>query len=91
MPELSNWKMPDRAPGREQLIGLGIVQGQLFHVQGWSLVHVPLPFIDHADRVMNHRQGFETQEIELDQADLFDIGHRILGHDFVVGPFIERH
>ena len=40
---------------------------------------------------MNHRQGFETQEIELHEADFFDIGHRILGHDFVVGPFIEGH
>ena len=40
---------------------------------------------------MNHRQGFQAEEVELHQADLFDVSHRILGDDFVVGPLIERH
>ena len=74
----------------EQLIGLRVVQEQILDIEGWVGLR-PLSLIDHPNRMMNHRQGFETQEIELHQADFFHIGHRILGHDFVVGPFIERH
>ena len=38
---------------------------------------------------MNHRQGFEPQKIEFYQSDFFQIGHRELGHDFVVTGFVE--
>ncbi len=39
----------------------------------------------------NHREGLETEEVELHQPNFLDIPHRVLGHDFIVGPLVERH
>ena len=50
-----------------------------------------MPLIDQILGAFDHREGFEAQEIEFDEPDLFDVSHRILSDDFVVGSFVERH
>jgi hypothetical protein len=47
--------------------------------------------IDQILGAFDHRKGFKAQEIEFDEPDLFDVSHRILGDDFIVGSFVERH
>ena len=47
--------------------------------------------IDQILGAFDHRQGFESQKVEFDEPDFFDVSHRILGDDFVVGAFVERH
>jgi hypothetical protein len=77
-----------RFAGREQGEGLRIGIGDLLDDQRGPVGARP---VDQADRVVNHRQGLQAQEVELDEADLFHVSHRILGHDFVVGALVERH
>ena len=39
---------------------------------------------------MNHGQGLEPEEIELDEPDFLHVPHRVLGRDFVVGALVQR-
>ena len=54
MPELSNWKMPVVRPDDRSSYAFDIVQGQFSISSG--VMFTRLSFVDHPDRVMNHRQ-----------------------------------
>ena len=89
MPELSSWNMPVVFPERQQGKGLRIVEGHLIDrptaaASGWR-------FVDQGLGPPDHREGLEAEKVELHQPDFFDVAHRILGDDFVVGALIERH
>ena len=70
----------------QHLEGLRIVQRQ-----GGDVDLDPLPLQDR-QRLLDHRQRLQAEEVELHQAGLLDILHRVLG-DQHVGPrvAVERH
>ena len=81
-------KEADRLSGGEEGKSLGVVERHLLHDQRWI---AGMPLIDQILGPFDHRESFEAQEIEFDEPDLFDVSHRILSDDFVIGAFIERH
>ena len=46
--------------------------------------------IDDTHGMVDHRQGLEAKEVELDQPDFLDVTHGILSDDFVVRAFVQR-
>ena len=79
---------PGGFAGRKELKGFHVVERELFHRERRL---VRMCFVDENFRPVDHGQGLEPEEVEFDQADLFDIAHRVLRHDFVVGPLVEGH
>ena len=73
------------APG-EQFVG-----GRIGHGQGFEIGRLLPHLADDFERIVDDRDGFEPQEVELDQARLLHALHVPLGHGFVVFSLIERH
>ncbi|KAF5035124.1 hypothetical protein DSECCO2_588920 [anaerobic digester metagenome] len=67
------------------------VGGRIGHGQGFEIGRLLPHFLDDLERVVDDRDGFETQEVELDESRLLHALHVPLGHGFVVFPLIERH
>ena len=63
----------------------------LAFLDGAGTVLHAVPFADHAHGVVYDREVSQSQEVELDEARLFDVLHRVLGHDFLVLTPVERH
>ena len=69
----------------ENLVGLGIGQGQRVQVRGLFAL-AP----DDVQGVLHHGHGAQAQEVELDQADLLDQLHVVLGDYFALFPPVQR-
>ncbi len=74
-------------PASQKLIGFRIGQRQGHDLHGlirWTF------FIDEFNGLVNHGQGAQAQQVELDQPDLLKITHRVLCDDLIVGSAVER-
>ena len=67
-----------REPRRKELIRLFVIQREVVHVQLESFV-----LFQHLQRVFDDRERREGEKIHFQQADLFDVGHRIHCRDFI--------
>ena len=69
-----------------QFVDLGIVERQL------GQVDVDLAPLEQVDRLLEHRQRLEPEEVELDQSRALDILHVVLRHRHVRARIaVERH
>ena len=68
------------------LVGFLIVERQVFDVQ----LHAAMAF-DQLERVLDDGQGGQPQEIHLEQAELLQAHHVVLGDDFVFVGLVERN
>ena len=73
MPSDSNWNTPDRVAPGHHLVGLGVVERERRHVG-------PLAgrALDDVQRVLDHVEVAQAEEVHLEQADLLDRLHRVL-------------
>ena len=69
----------------QQVVGFLVVERQLINVDG-----DPLRALDHLAGVADDGQGFEAEEIHLQQAELPDGVHGILGHERAAFVQLER-
>ena len=65
-----------RVAPTEQVVGDLIVHRDGVYVERLEA----LLLADHALRVRHQREGLEPEEVELDEADLLDVDHVVLGH-----------
>ncbi len=68
-----------------ELVGRFIRKGDLSQVD-----RLPRGLFNKMDGLLDDRQGLKPQEIELDEAQLFNPLHGELGHDFTLVPAVER-
>ena len=69
----------DRVAAGEHLVGLRVVERDRLHVD-----LVPARALDDLDRVLDHVEVAQAEEVHLQQADLLDRPHRVLGDDLVL-------
>src|ERR1041385_3563071 len=69
----------------KKIVSLGIVERELFYGNVNSTC-----LLDHLARVANHGQGFQAQEIHLEEAQITDRSHCILRYDAAVLILLER-
>ena len=69
----------------EQVVGLGVVEREVVEIE----LH-PGGLVDHLGRVADDRQGLETQEVHLQQAEVADRAHGVLGDDPALVVLLER-
>ena len=67
-----------RARGRQQRVGRGVIQGKAGHIERGTFQTVRggrSPFVHETDRMMEHGQCLESEEVELDEPDFLHISH----------------
>ena len=69
----------DRVAAREHLVGLRVVEGDRLHLD-LDASRAP----DDVHGVLDHVEVAQPEEVHLQQADLLDRAHRVLGHDLVL-------
>ena len=79
MPPLSNWKMPLVSPRHSSANVSASSSGNLY-----GSIRSPVGLLDDVDRLGEHRQVAQAEEIHLQQAGPLDVPHRPLGDDFVL-------
>ena len=70
----------------QQPVGRRVVERQVVAVDFDAAI-----FVDHSDRVVDHRQGAQAEEIHFQEAHALHVVHRVLGDHFVLGAFGQRH
>ena len=85
MPSDSSWKTPVRVAAGEHREGLGVVDRDLADVDAR-----PARALDDVDRVLDHVEVAQAEEVHLQQADLLDRAHRVLGDDLVLALGLRR-
>ena len=78
MPDDSNWKTPVASPRCEHLVGLRVVERDRADVDA----------ADELDRLVDHVEVAQAEEVDLQQAERLDVAHRELGHDLLVGALL---
>ena len=82
IPDDSNWKTPVASPLREHLVGRRVVERDLRDVEA----------ADQLDRLVDHVEVAQAEEVHLQQAEPLDVAHRELGDDLLVGALLlQRH
>ena len=76
MPVLSSWNTPVVLPLTKRSISFFVVQRQVIEVDLLAAGR-----FDELQAIVNQGERLETEKVELDQADLFDPGHFVLGDD----------
>ena len=68
---------------REHLVGLRVVERERGDVEAAA---------DEVDRLVDHVEVAQSEEVDLQQAERLDVLHRELRHDLLVGAFLlQRH
>ena len=70
----------------EELIGLGVVERP-----GVRVHFLAARLFNELQAVVNHCEGPQAQEVHLQEANLLQVFHRILGCDFVSAAFVKRN
>ena len=70
----------------QQFVCRDVVEGQVVTVD----FDAPI-FLDHLDRVVDHREGAQAEEVHFQKAHAFHVVHRVLGDHFVLGALGQRH
>ena len=73
MPDDSNWKTPIASPRCEHLVGRLVVERDRLDVE----------VADELDRLVDHVEVAQAEEVDLQQAELLDVAHRELGDDLL--------
>ena len=79
MPDDSNWKTPVASPRCEHLVRRRVVERDLARCRGLA---------DELDRLVDHVEVAQAEEVHLQQAERLDVPHPELRHDLLVGALL---
>ena len=83
IPDDSNWNTPVDSPRAEHLVGLRVVER---HARRSPTL------ADERDRLVDHVEVAQAEEVHLQQAERLDVLHRELRHDLLVAALLlQRH
>ena len=76
---------PRRESFSQQLVGLAVVERHTGEIQPLAARR-----LDQLQAIIDHRQRGEPEEVHLEQADGFEIVHRVLRGDFILVALVKR-